>query len=41
MTNFAVLIIFDSHTFHFWGKPDTRDEGRNTVQYMTDLLVLL
>ena len=38
---FAFLIIFDSHTFPFSGKPDARDGGRNTVQYKTDLLVLL
>ena len=39
--DFAFLIIFDSHTFRFCGRPDARDGVKNTVQYMTDLLVLL
>ena len=38
--DFAVLIMFDSHTFCFCGKPDARDGGKNTVQHMTDLLFL-
>ena len=39
--DFAFLIIFASHTVRFCGKPNARNRGRNTVQYMSDLPVLL